>query len=543
MSILPAFLIALIYYVTGKLSFYYTIDSMIVTISVFFPEGFALAAVLLYGKRVIPGIFAGQFLLALAQDFSLLPSFFIALSNSAEALIAWYLLKKKLHFDTRLRTVRDVYILIGVVIFILQPFSAFWGTLVLYSSGIISVSKIFLIFFSWWFGNIMGQLLLTPFLLYFYHNYKQIDYSKLLFIALLFGVICYAFIYLIPVENTSVLFSITIVPLVMLLSYKHGNICALFSIIVITLIAIYTSNHHIGPFSVYDERTNLINLNFYILAHILIVLIIGVLFIEKNMALKKLLLFNKSLEDKVRHEVKKNREKDRMMFFQSRLAQMGEMLSLITHQWKQPLNNLSLINQMLYLNHQKGELDDKGIEKFYRDAKTQIQEMQKLTEDFKNFFKPDREKKEFCLNDTIEHVIYLLQPVLDHEHISIESRISSRVIIEGYQNEFTQAILNIINNAKDALLRKDIQNRKITISLYEFNGFVKLSIKNNGGGIDTSLMDLIFEPYFSTKDENEGTGLGLYMTKMIIEEYMGGKISVSNDHDGVVFEILFKREQ
>ena len=540
MLVLPVFAIAFIYFITGKLSFYYTIDSMIVTISVFFPEGFALAAVLLFGRRVIVGIFLGQLFLALAQNFTLAPSLLIALSNSAEALLAWYLFQK-LQFDIRLRTVRDVYMLIGVIIFILQPFSAFLGTLILYGYGFISGSKIFLIFFSWWFGNLMGQLLLTPFLLYLYHNYQKINFYKLLIISFMLGTICYAFIYLIPVQNTSVLFSITIVPLVMLLSYRHGNIYALFSIVVITLIAIYTANNHIGPFSIYDERTNLINLNFYILAHILIVLIIGVLFIEKNRALKKLFDLNKMLEERVKKEVTKNREKDRLMFFQSRLAQMGEMISLIVHQWKQPLNNLSLMNQLIYLNHQKGKLKKENMESFFEDSKNQIQEMLRTTDNFKDFFKPDKEKREFCINDTIDHIIGLVQPVLGYSQISIITNMPFEVIMTGYPNEFGQAILNIINNAKDALLQQDSKNRRIIISLYEFNGFIRLSIKDNGDGITPDVMERIFEPYFSTKDNKEGTGLGLYMAKMIIEEYMEGKIGVRNDEEGAVFEIIFRR--
>ncbi len=537
-GLLLVVVIAFVYYVTGKLSFYYTIDNMIVTISVFFPEGFALASVLIFGIRVIAGIFLGQFFLALTQGFVIFPSFLIAISNASEALLALYIFKR-VGFDIRLLTIKDIYTFIAVVVFILQPFSAFCGSVVLYLFDIIKSDEISSVFFSWWFGNLMGQLLLTPFLLYLYHNYKNINFYKLIFISGALGFICYSFIYLIPLENSSVLFSITIIPLVMLLSYRYGIVYALFSIVVITLITIYTANNHIGPFSVYDEKTNLINLNFYILAHILIVLVIGVLFIEKNEALKNLVNFNKKLEQRVVTEVEKNRQKDRLMFFQSRLAQIGEMVSLLVHQWKQPLNNLFLMNQVFYLNSKKKEITKREIEEFYNDSKTQIKEMIKTADEFKDFFKPNKKKKRFCINDILDHVVELVVPVLDHNKIVIQKEYLCKVYIYGYENEFAQAVLNIVNNSKDAFMKSSEKNKKITITLLENENTFVLRIKDNAGGIQEAIKKKIFEPYFTTKEEKEGTGLGLYMTKLIVEEYMNGSIEVKNEESGALFEIVF----
>jgi len=514
---------------------------MIVTISVFFPEGFALAFVLLFGPRVVWGIFAGQFFLALAQDFSFIPAMLIAAGNSLEALLAYYLFRK-LKFDTHLQHIRDIYLFIGVVVFILQPFSALMGTIVLLLYKVISFYEISTIFFSWWFGNLMGQLLLTPLLLYLYHLRYQIHLWKMVFVSLFFGIVCYIFIYIIPVENGSILFGITIVPLVMLLSYRNGNVYALSAIVMITLIAIYTSNHNIGPFSIYDERTNLINLNFYILAHILTILIMGVLFIEKNKALNELAILNTVLEQRVQEEVYKNREKERLMFLQGRLIHMGEMIALIVHQWKQPLNNLSLITQSFYLKYQKKGLDDQSTKKFFIDSKKQIDEMQKITDDFKEFFKPERKEQKICIRETISHILELIQPALEHNDIILERDCPDNIHVMGYANEFAQSVMNIINNAKDALQTAEVFPKKITIKLEEQEAYIILTIQDNAGGIPHEDINRIFDPYFSTKPEKEGMGLGLYISKMVIEEYMGGKITVSNDDKGAVFEIVFTKQ-
>jgi len=540
-TIMMIVIMALVYFLTGILSLYYTMDNMIVTISFFFPEGFALAGVLLFGKRIIPGIFLGQFILAIHQGFTWEPSLLIACSNSLEALIAYYLLRK-IDFDIHLYRIEDVYKLILVIVFVLQPFSAFGGTFSLYVFEIIGKEDVLKVFFSWWFGNILGQLLLTPLLLLLYYRYKTLNYVKMLAVSLALGTICYIFMDIAPIENSSILFSITIVPLVLSLSFRNGVVYALFSIIVIALIAINSANQHIGIFSVYNDMTNLINLNFYILVHILIVLIIGILFVEKNRALHELSALNMSLESKIKLEVEKNRQKDRLMFFQARLAKMGEVISLIIHQWKQPLNNLSLINQSFYLNYKRGRITEKSVEKFYADTKTQIAEMSKIAEDYKEFFKPDRKKQRFCINEIVAHIIDLITPMLDHAEIDLIAKCPEKVYVEGYPNEFGQAVLNIMHNARDALQKnKKVLQKQITIMLEENEKYIILTIQDNGGGIPHEVIDRIFEPYFTTKEESEGTGLGLYMTRIIIEEYMGGMISVSNDSEGAVFEIILKK--
>ena len=534
--------LTLLYYLFGLHSLTITISNSIVTMSPFFPEGFALAFILIYGPKVIPGIFIGQLLLALQVHYHIIPSIMIATSNSIEGLIAFYLFKKA-DFDIKLTRLKDVYLLFAIVFFILQPFSAIVGVTTLYNFGLIEKSLLISSIFAWYFGNIIGQLLITPLVLYVYTHYKEINYIKLLLFSLFFALLCYVFINIVPVQNISILFSITIIPLVLLLSYRTGLGYALSSIVIISLIAIYEFKKRIGIFSIYSDMDNIININFYILAHIMIILTIGVSIIEKNKAVEKYKKLNNILEDKINQEVMKNREKDKIMFYQSRMAQMGETIAMIAHQWRQPLNNLAILNQSLYLKYQKDNLSKEQVEKFFIDSKSQIEHMSKTIDDFREFFKPHKQKTTFYINDNLVHLLDIIKPEFDSYNIFIQRDCGTRIFLNGYPNKFSQAILNILINAKDALVSRQIIDKKIVISLdYDLKeDTIVLIIKDNAGGIDQNIIDHIFDPYFSTKQDKNGTGLGLYMTKMIIEEHMNGKIYVSNDEEGAVFKILLKK--
>ena len=252
---------------------------------------------------------------------------------------------------------------------------------------------------------------------------------------------------------------------------------------------------------------------------------------------QELLELNDKLENKIKIQVEKNRHKDKLMFQQNRLAQMGEMISMIAHQWRQPLNNLFMLNQSISLKYKMKKLDDDIMEYFKENSKKQITQMSKTIDDFRDFFKPEKEKVEFVINDVIKDTIDIIKPVIDKNSIEFVFDCDDDIIAIGYPNEFGQVIINIINNAKDVLIAKDIKDKKITISCTKNNNHIDIKISDNAGGIPEDIMDNIFDPYFSTKEEKNGTGLGLYMTKIIIEDHMHGKLSVSNNKDGAVFKI------
>jgi len=248
---------------------------------------------------------------------------------------------------------------------------------------------------------------------------------------------------------------------------------------------------------------------------------------------KKLKKFNDTLELTIEQEVAKNREKDQQLINQSRLAQMGEMIGAIAHQWRQPLNEISTSIQNLKYDYKEALLeDDKYVKLFIDKNKKTIAFMSQTIDDFRNFFRIEKEKKEFPILETTQIVIGMLSAQLKNHQIKVELN-GDEFFYLGLQSEYQQVMLNLIANAKDALLENKIVNPKITIDIEKSC----ITVSDNAGGIPVEIINRVFEPYFTTKEQGKGTGIGLYMSKMIIEDNMSGKLSVYNDTSGAVFKI------
>ncbi len=244
---------------------------------------------------------------------------------------------------------------------------------------------------------------------------------------------------------------------------------------------------------------------------------------------KELQLLNESLEQTIKDEVEKNHQKDVMINSQSRLASMGEMIGNIAHQWRQPLNALGITVQKMQRFHQMGRLDEEVINKSVEKSMMLINKMSDTIDDFMGFFRPDKTKVKFDVGEVIEETVNLLEASLKNNFIEVNIiRTDDDANIDGYRGEFTQVILNIISNAKDILLEKNIKQPTINIAILKENDVIIITIEDNGGGVPETIIDKVFDPYFTTKEQGKGTGIGLYMSKMIIEENIGGKISVEN---------------
>jgi len=537
-TILLSITMAIFYFVSGKISFYFSLENSIVTICIFFAEGISLAFVILFGKRAIIGVFIGQLLLALSNGLHPISSIAISSINSIELLIALYVFRRY-RFDRRLLKLRDLHILFLTITFILQPFSSILGNIVLLSSSIIDLHSMPSSIFAWWFGNTMGQLLVTPMILVLYSNIKKANIFKTIWIVVVFFIFNYSFITLLNIENVVLLFSFMI-PLVLLVSRKDGLYYASISIFVIAVTSLYTAKMGLGIFANDTVANNLININFYILALVLILYIHGISMGEKDIILQKMEKLNSGLKEKVTNEVNNNLKKDRLMMQQSRLAQMGEAIGMIAHQWRQPLNTLSLITEGVYIKYTMGKLDDETINKFKITSQKQIQQMSSTIDDFRDFFKPEKEKIIFPVNITIDHIMTILDYMIEKESIVLEKNIQSELHINGYPNELGQVLINIINNAKDALndISKD-REKIIRLDAYQDGDRVCISIKDNANGIPEKIESSIFDPYFSTKDNKNGTGLGLYMSRIIIQEHMNGTLELDNSTNGARFILSF----
>ena len=262
--------------------------------------------------------------------------------------------------------------------------------------------------------------------------------------------------------------------------------------------------------------------------------------VELEMKSKKISELNDSLEDRVKEELAKNRAKDIQLIQQARLAQMGEMISMIAHQWRQPLASISATSSALKIKSELGKLSKEMVFKQTDKISEYSQFLSDTIDDFRNFFKPNRDKKETNYTIVINAVNGIIGTSLEHKQIKLIKELDCDDSFVSYPNELKQVILNLIKNAEDALIENKVKNPFIKIATYRENDFFILKLNDNAGGIPEDIIEKIFDPYFSTKSEKNGTGLGLYMSKMIIEEHCNGTLSVQNSLGGAEFKICIK---
>ncbi len=260
---------------------------------------------------------------------------------------------------------------------------------------------------------------------------------------------------------------------------------------------------------------------------------------EDITAKKEIEHYNNTLSSKIDKAVTQNRKKDQLLMHQSKLAAMGEMLDAIAHQWRQPLNVLGMKMQFIESDYMDNLVDEKYLENYIFENMNLINFMSQTIDDFQTFSLKDKIKKEFSLKDKISETLKIISLQLEKLNIEVHRNdIDLKVI--GFESEFKQVLLSIVNNAKDAFIEKKIKNARIEINLKKENDIIYLIISDNAGGINPDIINRVFDAYFTTKKEGSGTGLGLYMSKIIIEDRMNSKIYVENNGLGVDFILEFK---
>ena len=238
---------------------------------------------------------------------------------------------------------------------------------------------------------------------------------------------------------------------------------------------------------------------------------------------------NIEIEEKIDIAVKEARQKDQIIYQNARLASMGEMIANIAHQWRQPLNALTLLIQSFGTKSMTGNLTQEFIDKQVEEGLRLAVSMSDTIEDFRNFFSINREKEYFDLKEAVDSTLDMSSFFLKDENIEIEVDAKEGLKIYGYTNEFSQVLLNLINNARENFKYNGIlENKRIFIKVYKSQDYIKVDFIDNGGGINENIIHRIFEPYFTTKHKSIGTGIGLYMSKQIIETQMNGKIEAEN---------------
>jgi two-component system C4-dicarboxylate transport sensor histidine kinase DctB len=247
---------------------------------------------------------------------------------------------------------------------------------------------------------------------------------------------------------------------------------------------------------------------------------------------------NDTLFSKVAIGIQEGKRKDKAILAQSKLARMGSMISMIAHQWRQPLSELSGILMELETATRFKKVNANHILNSIDKSDKMIDFMSNTIDDFRNFYKPDKQKENFSILNSCEKALNLVNATLQDGRINLILDIKDDKEIFGYPREYSQVILNLISNARDILVEKKIKNPKIILTLKSRGSLSIVEIEDNAGGIKEENLDLIFDPYFTTKDSSKGTGLGLYISKLIIERNMGGELSVRNENNGAIFKIV-----
>jgi C4-dicarboxylate-specific signal transduction histidine kinase len=252
---------------------------------------------------------------------------------------------------------------------------------------------------------------------------------------------------------------------------------------------------------------------------------------------KMLELYNKNLEQMVKEETEKRMDSEKALMEQSKMALMGDMIQAIAHQWRQPLNALGLYIQDVPAAYKVGEINKEYVENFKNGAMNIVQAMSRTIDDFRNFFAPNKTKQTFCIEEALEDTLRIVSVQMQNHFIDVNFEHKQKHHTIGYKNELEQVFLNLISNAKDAIIELDPKEMFINISIESDDQNIIINFEDSGGGIPDEIMSRIFEPYFTTKEQGKGTGIGLYMSKEIIERHLHGKLSVSNGKYGAKFTI------
>ena len=250
-----------------------------------------------------------------------------------------------------------------------------------------------------------------------------------------------------------------------------------------------------------------------------------------------------NLESRIEEELNKRLEQEQILIQQSKLAAMGEMIGNIAHQWRQPIAQIAAIFMNMKVTHKFDNFTEEYLNSKIKEGNNLTSYMSQTISDFQNFFNPQGEKEFFSMEKACRDAYFIVESSLTYHGIKISFNVIEDSDIYGYKNEYSQVILNIFSNAKDIFMERKIENPNIYVEIKSGENYAVVKICDNGGGIKDELLEKIFEPYFTTKHKTQGTGIGLYMSKNIIERNMNGFINVKNQNTGACFTIKVNKKK
>ncbi len=507
--VLRVALMALAYFVSGQLVFSAnteTLDNNIVTLVIFIPEGIALAAVILYGRRLWPGIFLGQWLLALSAGIPMLPALGVSMVNSIEAFMGATLFNN-LGFRKDLRHIRDVLGLLGLIIFVLQPFSAIFGNLVLYAAEIVSLREYGSSLLSWWFGNSIAQMLFTPTLLLIHANHSKINLLELVAVLLLSLALNFLLLDIFAINSLAILLSL-VLPMVILLAAYKSVACAAMAATVTALATVYATHWGIGAFSSKDATKNIIDLNFYILLQIFLALVMGTLFQEKRRNEKLLREKNEALKNS--------------------LVLQAQVERIVQHDLKTPLNGLIHVPSLIMEDEPGLSSESVRLLKRCEESAYKMLEMINRSLDLYKM-----ETGNYRLQPQTIDLIPLLKRVLIDCRVAPDATAASLLItLEGHSLSNEDKLLvrgeellcyslfsNLVRNAKEASPADESPHIVLNRCNEEHMGVVTII---NKGEVPAEVRPCFFDKLV-TSGKHSGLGLGTYSARLCTEA-QGGSI-------------------
>lgn len=522
--------VALVYFVSARVVSPLSLSESESVFAIWPPTGIALSAFFIFGKKIWPGIFIGAFVLNYTLT-PFAPSAQIAITNTLGPWIGFQLLVRFAD-QAIFESLRNM-VTFFVIIIVASIVTAAGGGFALWLHGFVRAEDLFTIWSGWFLGDLIGFLLIPPLvsslrterksfkLIFSFEGFFMLG-SLMLIGAITFGPLEVFDMVEFPGEYF-------LLPPLIWVALRFGPFMAVIALMSVAFISIGGTIFGYGPFIRSDPNHSLLLLQSFNGILSVTILLMASIIREKEVAWKA-----------------ERESNDRAIIEQSKLALVGEMVGAIAHQWRQPLNALGVNIQLIQDEYEYGELNRQTVDEKVADSMRQIEYMSHTIDDFRNFVKPSREKSSFLLGHAIQSSVNLVYIFFKNKNIDIcleeHTSTEKNIQVMGVSNEFSQSIINILNNAKDAILDRkknyvEFTDRgKIIITIDMENSYVRITIEDNGGGISEEILDQVFEPYMTTKGKN-GTGIGLSMAKTLIENTMGGNISVENGREGARFII------
>ncbi len=544
--IMKILFISVVYFVSAKAVSPLSLVESGSVFAIWPPTGIALMFLYLFGYRIWPGIFIG----ALAINMTLtpfLPSAQIAVTNTLGPLFAFWFLQK---YDAlNIFNTKKAMFLFFLSICLASLITASGGCISLWVFGYISEITVLNVWTGWFLGDLIGFLLISTIV----ESVRSKPNSVKRLFSVEGSLIISTFIIInLVIFGPLTIFNLIEYPVVYFLlppliwiTLRLGQELAVISLLIVAIASIYGTIIGYGPFLRDDPNQSLLLLQSFNGTLAITILLIAAIFHESERAQMELNEHKDNLVRQVQDGIEKCRKKDQYMLAQSRLAQMGEMISMIAHQWRQPLSSISSTSIHLKMQSELERFDleqkeeAKKYESYINNGLNSIDELvQNLTttiDDFRNFYKPNKKPVIVNLGDVIDKAINILKPSLINHNVNVIKEYNSDEDIEVYNGEVMQVVLNLLHNAQENFEEKQIKNRTIIIKTENRT----ITVCDNGKGIPEDIIEKIFDPYFSTKDKKNGTGLGLYMSKIIIEKHHTGSLIAKNTDDGVCFTIEF----